>query len=76
MAFFTSLEVRGDMGADSERRYCGVVRVVTGISSLLLLAIAKSGCSEHSFVGSCAEIDHYDRGVVSDSGNTRSVVSS
>ena len=44
MAFFTSLQVREDMGADSER-YCGVVRVVTGISSMLQVAIAASGCS-------------------------------
>ena len=29
MASFTSLQVREDMGADSERRYCRVVRVAS-----------------------------------------------
>jgi hypothetical protein len=36
---------RSAFGADSDQQYRGVVRVVTGFSSLLLLAVAASGCS-------------------------------
>jgi hypothetical protein len=36
---------RSTFGADSDQQYRGVVRVVTGFSSLLLLAVAASGCS-------------------------------
>lgn len=33
------------VGATSDQKYRGMVRVVTGLSSLLLLAVAGSGCS-------------------------------